>query len=86
MLRHERQCRRRLRRDAALVATIVLAASIILWHHHQAAVAPVFQTNVKPAFMIHHVNDEQLFALLEGMPAALMEMPNGNSTLFLIEP
>jgi len=86
MLRHERQCHRRLRRDAALVATIVLAAGTVLWHHHQADVTPVVQTTVKPVYMIHHVNDEQLFALLEGMPAALMEMPNGNSTLLLIEP
>lgn len=86
MLRNERQRRRRLHTGAALLAIIVVAGGAVLWNQQPPAVAPVAQTPVKPApLVIHRVNDEQLFALLEGMPAALMKMPNGDSTLLVIE-
>lgn len=35
--------------------------------------------------MIHRVNDEELFALLQGTPTALMELPNGDRRLLVIE-
>ncbi|MEQ1851867.1 MAG: hypothetical protein ABMA01_09785 [Chthoniobacteraceae bacterium] len=87
MLRNERQRRRRLHGSVALLAIIVVAAGAVFWNHQPPAVTPVAQAPVEPAtFVIHRVNDEQLFALLEGMPAALMKMPNGDSTLLVIEP
>lgn len=87
MLRSERQRRSRLRTGAALLAIIVVALVSLRWNNQPPAVAPVAQTPVEPApIVIHRVNDEQLFALLEGMPAALMKMPNGDSTLLVIEP
>lgn len=87
MLRNERQRRSRVQTGAALVAIIVVAAGALFWNHQPPAVAPVAQAPVEPApIVINRVNDEQLFALLEGMPAALMKMPNGDSTLLIIEP
>ena len=86
MLRHERQRRRRRHSSAALLAIIVVAAGAVVWNHQPPAVAPVAQAPVKPApTVINRVNDEQLFALLEGMPAALMKLPNGDSRLLVIE-
>ena len=86
MLRHERQRRRRRHSSAALLAIIVVAAGAVVWNHQPPAVAPVAQAPAKPApGVIHRVNDEELFALLEGMPAALMKLPNGDSRLLVIE-
>ncbi len=86
MLRNERQRRRRRHSRAALLATLVAAAGALVGNHQPPAVAPVAQEQVEPAaHMIHRVNDEELFALLEGMPTALMELPNGDSRLLVIE-
>ena len=86
MLRQERQRRRRRHSSAALLVIIVVAAGAVVLNHHPPAVAPVAQAPVKPApTVINRVNDEQLFALLEGMPAALMKLPNGDSRLLVIE-
>ena len=86
MLRDERQRRQRLHSGAALLAILVVGAGALVWNHHPSAVAPVAQKPVEPAAtVIHRVNDEELFALLEGMPAALMKLPNGDSRLLVIE-
>ena len=87
MLRHERRRRRRRHSSAALLAIIVVAAGAVVWNRQPPAVTPVAQAPVKPApTVIHRVNDEELFALLEDMPAALMNLPNGDSRLLVIEP
>ncbi len=39
-----------------------------------------------PPLMIEHINDAQLFSLLEGKPIALMEWPNGERTLLMLDP
>lgn len=86
MLRNERQRRRRLRGGAAVLAIITVALVSQRWNNQPPAVAPVAQAPVEPApIVIHRVNDEQLFALLEGTPIALMELPNGDRRLLVIE-
>ena len=86
MLRNERQRRRRRHSSAALLAIIVVGAGAVLWNREPPVVARVAQAPVKPApIVIHHINDEQLFAMLEGTPAALMKLPNGDSRLLVIE-
>ena len=87
MLRHERQRRRRLRGGAALLAIITVALVSLRWNNQPPAVTPVAQAPVEPVpIEIYHINDEQLFALLEGTPAALMKLPSGDSTLLVIKP
>ena len=86
MLRNERQRRRRLHSGAALLAIITVALISLRWNNQPAVVAPVVQAPVNPApIVIHRVNDEELFALLQGTPIALMELPNGGSRLLVIE-
>ena len=86
MLRNERQRRRRLHSSTVLLVIIAAAAGALHWNNQPPAVAPVIQAPVEPApIVIHRVNDEQLFALLQGTPAALMELPNGSRRLLVIE-
>ncbi|MFN0126202.1 MAG: hypothetical protein ACKV19_05900 [Verrucomicrobiales bacterium] len=86
MLHRERQRRRRLHNGTGLLAIILVAGGVVLWNHQPPVAIPMAQAPAKPVpVVIHPVNDEQLFALLEGMPAALMKLPNGDSRLLVIE-
>jgi hypothetical protein len=86
MLRNERQRQSRLRSGMALVVIPLLFVCALLWQREPTSAPSVVEAAVKSQPTgIQKVNDEQLFALLEGMPAALMKMPDGNSTLFIIE-
>ena len=86
MLRNERQRRRYRHTGAALLVLIAVGFVSLRWHRQPLAVAPIAQAQAKSAVVIHRVNDEQLLSLLEGMPTALMKLPNGNSMLFVIKP
>lgn len=87
MLRHERQRQSCQRTGIALLSVLALATSALLWHHERASQPTITQAPVKPqSIVIQTVNDEQLLALLEGTPAALMKLPDGTSELFIIEP
>jgi hypothetical protein len=84
LLRSNREHRRRQTVATALGLAMVLIS--VLWYNIPPAAAPVAQASAKPApLAIRQVNDEQLFALLQGTPTALMEWPNGHRTLFVIE-
>ena len=86
MLRNERLRRRRLLNGAALLALSAVAAGSLIWNDEPTAMVPVAQVPAKPAsIVIHSVNDEQLFALLQGTPAALLKLPNGDRKLLVIE-
>lgn len=86
ILRNERKRRRRLHGGAALLAIITVALISLRWNNQQPAVASVARASVKPApIVIHRVNDEELFSLLRGTPVALMELPNGDRRLLVIE-
>jgi hypothetical protein len=87
MLRHERQRRSRQRTSAAMLTLLIIATSALLWQHEAAVEAPIVHAPNKPKpIVIQTVNDEQLLALLQDTPAALMKMPDGSSKLFIIQP
>jgi hypothetical protein len=87
MLRNERHRQSRLRSGTALVVIPLLVVCAMLWQREPASGPPVVEAAPKPQpIVIHTVNDEELLALLHDTPAALMTMPDGSSTLFLIEP
>jgi hypothetical protein len=70
-----------------LVVIPLLFVCAMLWQREPAIEAPTVQAPAKPdPIVIHTVNDEELLALLHDTPAALMKMPDGSSTLFIIEP
>ncbi len=86
MLRSERHRRLRLRTGAAVLASIALVSGSLLWRNEQSARPSVVEVPTKPAsIIVQEVNDDQLLALLHGMPAALMEWPNGERTLLVVE-
>ncbi len=87
MLRHERQRQSRQRTSAALLTILIIATSALIWQHEPAIESPIVHAPVKPQpIVIQTVNDEQLLALLQDTPAALMTMPDGSSKLFIIQP
>jgi hypothetical protein len=87
MLRDELQRRRSWRVRVAVLGVILAATSVALpWRTRSDAPTPVAQVEVRPSSVtIREVNDEQLLTLLRGTPTALMEWPDGDRTLFLIE-
>lgn len=85
MAGHERVRRRQARVIVATAAAALLALPF-LWRSapHQespAVAAPV----ASPQIVIHQVDDQQLLALLQDKPVALMEWPNGRRTLLVME-
>ncbi len=88
MLRHEQHRRSRWRTGSALVMlSLLVATSLFLHQREPAKETPTAQAPAKPQpIVIHTVNDDELLALLHDTPAALVKMPDGSSTLFLIAP
>lgn len=84
MLRHERARRRRQR--ALLAVTGIAALLVFSWPRKDDPIAPTVAVTTVPSapIVVERVNDEQLFALLEGTPAALLELPDGNSRLLIV--
>jgi len=81
-----REVRRR-RSRTAWIAAMALVFTVMLWKHAMPAKTFLAQTPSKPAALeIRQVNDEQLLALLEDTPAALVSLPDGTSRLLLINP
>lgn len=87
MLRDECQRRRRWRVRVGVLAVILAATGVALPGLHRSDTpSPVAQVEARPSSVtIHEVNDEQLLTLLQGTPTALMEWPDGDRTLFVIE-
>jgi hypothetical protein len=85
LLRSERRRRRHLLTSATMLAIAAAALLPLLWQGgaQRAPVAPAMHGSAPLA--IRNVNDEQLFALLQGTPTALMESPDGQRILFVIE-
>lgn len=85
LLRGERQRRRHLLTSVTTLAIVAAALVTLRWKSGPPA-APIIESSAQHASVaIRNVNDEQLFALLRGTPTALMERPNGERTLFIIE-
>ena len=86
MLRHQRQVRRHLRAGAALLAMIGVIAGALLSKREPPVAPPMAEAPLTPApLVIRSVNDEELFALLQGAPSALLKLPNGDSRLLIID-
>ncbi|MHB1078202.1 MAG: hypothetical protein ACYC67_02295 [Prosthecobacter sp.] len=78
---------RRRRSRTAWVAVMALILTIVLWKHAMPTKTSLAQTPSKPApLAIRQVNDEQLFALLEDTPAALVSLPDGTTKLLILNP
>jgi hypothetical protein len=85
MLRCERR-RRRSRAVAVGLALTALVSGSLQWRNERTAWPPFVPAPAKPAsIVVQEVNDEQLLALLHAMPVALMEWPNGERTLLIVE-
>lgn len=78
---------RRRRSRTAWMAAMALIFTVVLWKHAIPTKTSLAQTPSKPApLSIRQVNDEQLFALLEDTPAALVRFPDGTRRLLIVNP
>lgn len=73
------------RSRTAWMAAMALIFTVVLWKHEMPTKTSLVQTASKPApLAIRQVNDEQLFALLEDTPAALVSLPDGTHRLLIL--
>jgi|SRR6187551_1839787 hypothetical protein len=85
MVRQERSRRHRARAMFAAVS-IACAAMLLFWRPASRETVPVsVGPPVAAPLVIHQVDDQQLLVLLKGTPAALMEWPDGQRTLLVME-
>lgn len=82
MVQRERSRRRRFRM-ASSVAAIAALALLFLWQPVPVE-EPAVVTDSPAPLVIKQVNDQQLMALLQDTPAALMEWPDGSRTLLVV--
>jgi hypothetical protein len=86
MLQREHNRRRRLRRGAALLAILALGSVSLLWRNERTAGPSVAHVPTQPAsIFVREVNDDQLLSLLQDTPVALMEWPNGERSLLVLD-
>src|SRR6185436_15129222 len=84
MVRDERMRRRRPR----LIIPAAVVAFAGTWLFLRSAAKPEISqvaAPVPPPIIIREVDDHQFLALLQDTPAALLEWPNGERTLLLVE-
>jgi hypothetical protein len=85
MVRRERS-RRNHARGMCAAALIAFAGVLLFWRLGPRETAPVPAGRPAAApIVIHQVDDQQLLVLLKGTPAALMEWPDGQRTLLVME-
>src|SRR5436189_165768 len=80
MVRAHRATRRRWR-QASCLAAFLLAGGAIYFSRDTSATKPPL---VAQARQMHQVNDEELFDMLDGQPAAIATLPDGSKRLLLI--
>lgn len=86
MLRKDRNCRRRLRSGAALLAVLAFGSVSLLWKNGRTVWPSVADVPTPPAsIIVREVNDDQLLSLLQDTPVALMEWPNGERSLLVLD-
>ncbi len=86
MVRAQRQRCRRVQAGAAMLALAALAVVSLHWHGERQVAAPIAHAPEKPpAIKVRHVNDEQFFALLKDIPSAVLEGPDGQRTLLILQ-
>jgi hypothetical protein len=86
LVRREHSRRLRVRTACSLAAAVSVAAMVLAWPRGEkagqtAAVTP----RPTPEIVINHVDDQQLLVLLKDTPVALMEWPNGERTVLVVE-
>lgn len=85
LVRQERARRQRRRIAMAACATVALVVSLMFWHSEPRTdpIAEAGQPSGPPSApnAIQQIDDQQLMALLQDTPTALMEWPNGQRTL-----
>jgi hypothetical protein len=86
MARHERSRRRRARVIVkGFTAATFLLAGIASWCFRPTpSLAPIATASDSQPVLIQSVDDDELFALLQSTPSALMEWPNGERTLLVV--
>jgi hypothetical protein len=86
MVRHENSRRRRLRGVVSFAGAVTAVALALAWPHSRQTKLSKVETPLPRAdIVINHVDDQQLLALLKDTPVALMEWPNGERTLLIVE-
>jgi hypothetical protein len=92
---HARRRRRRILAAASGTAALILLP-LLAWRPHRQESSPLIAAPVPPApvmapappapsIVIQEVDDRQFLALLQDAPAALMEWPNGERTLLVMQ-
>lgn len=85
MVRQERSRRHRTRAALAAAAVLALATLAAVWQRPTLPARPIASApEPPPPLVMKTVNDEQLSALLQGTPAALIEWPSGERTLLVV--
>ena len=86
VVKRERSRRHRTRTILVTTAACLFAALVFIWPRSHPTNAPLSAGPKAPTpIVIHEVNDQQLFALLKDTPVALVEWPNGERTLMIVE-
>ena len=86
LVRHEHSSRRHLRTASCVAAFVGVVAIAVAWPHgRQGGQTTTVLPLSSPGIVINHVDDEQLMALLKDTPVALMEWPNGERTVLVID-
>jgi hypothetical protein len=85
MVRHERSGRTR-KRVLCSLAVVLVAGGIVL-SKLQPPMSPQKTAPTAPEsrIVVNSINDDELMALLQATPAALMELPNGDRTLLVVD-
>lgn len=89
IVRGEKTRRHRRRTGLVLIAVAGCILSTVLRHETispATTVTPPERSAPQPERGVREIDDEQLLAMLEGTPAAIMEGPNGQRTLLILEP
>ena len=86
LVRHEHSRRRTLRTASYVAAVVGVVAIAVAWPGgRQGGQTATLLPLPSPEIVINHVDDEQLMALLKDTPVALMEWPNGERTVLVID-
>jgi hypothetical protein len=87
MARHEQSRLRQIRAALTTVAVLAAVASIIILGapSRPGSMPPVAVSPVAlPPLVIHPIDDDGLFAVLQSTPSAIMEFPNGDRAVLVV--
>jgi hypothetical protein len=86
LVRREHSRRLQVGTACSLAAVVSVAAIALAWPRgKQAGQTTTVTPLLSPEIIINHVDDQQLLVLLKDTPVALMEWPNGERTVLVVE-